>query len=72
MVFLDPHATSIFDEDHSGEEERWITLGLDRNAFLLIVSHTFKDVDESTCSIRIISAREATKRETRQYRGGKL
>jgi uncharacterized DUF497 family protein len=66
-VFLDPHAISIFDEDHSGEEERWVTLGFDRNAVLVVVSHTFKNVDEATCSIRIISAREATKSEMRQY-----
>ena len=29
-VFLDPHAVSIFDEDHSSDEERWITMGMDR------------------------------------------
>jgi uncharacterized DUF497 family protein len=29
-VFLDPNALSLFDEQHSEEEERWITLGLDQ------------------------------------------
>jgi len=27
-VFLDPQALSGFDEEHSQEEDRWITLGL--------------------------------------------
>jgi len=33
-VFLDPRALTIFDEDHSDDEERWITLGerSDRNS----------------------------------------
>jgi uncharacterized DUF497 family protein len=27
QVFLDPFATSIYDEAHGAEEDRWITLG---------------------------------------------
>jgi len=30
-VFLDPEALSELDEEHSQDEERWITLGLDRS-----------------------------------------
>jgi uncharacterized DUF497 family protein len=66
-VFLDPRAISIFDEEHSSEEERWITLGIDRNGVLLVACHTYRDVDASSCEIRIISARKATKKEMRQY-----
>ncbi len=66
-VFLDPIALSVFDEDHSGDEERWITMGFDRSGALLVVHHTFHNVDESTCSVRVISARKATKTEARQY-----
>jgi uncharacterized protein len=40
-VFLDPNALSLFDEQHSEEEERWITLGLDQTGALLVISHTF-------------------------------
>jgi uncharacterized DUF497 family protein len=29
-VFADPAALSEFDDEHSQDEERWITLGLDR------------------------------------------
>lgn len=66
-VFLDPNALSVFDEDHSGEEERWITMGFDGSGALLVVHHTFQNVDESTCAVRVISARKATKTEAHQY-----
>jgi len=66
-VFLDPNALSVFDGDHSGEEERWITMGFDGSGALLVVHHTFQNVDESTCAVRVISARKATKTEARQY-----
>ena len=67
-VFHDPQALSIFDVDHSQEEDRWLTLGIDRVGSLLVVVHTFHQVDESPCNIRIISARHATRSEARQYR----
>jgi uncharacterized DUF497 family protein len=69
-VLLDPNALSVFDEDHGGEEERWITMGFDRSGALLVVHHTFQNVDESTCGVRVISARKATKTEARQYESG--
>jgi uncharacterized DUF497 family protein len=66
-VFRDPNAISIFDEEHSQQEDRWITLGRDTGGILLLVSHIFRRMDGSSCTIRIFSARKATKRETRQY-----
>jgi hypothetical protein len=66
-VFLDPRALSIFDEEHSEHEERWVTVGKDRPGSVLIVIHTFLEVSAEECSIRIISARKASKRETKQY-----
>lgn len=66
-VFRDPNALSVFDEEHSDDEDRWLTLGLDSSGALLVVRHTFTNVDEENCSIRIFSARKATKPETRQY-----
>lgn len=66
-IFRDLHAISIFDDEHSQKEERWITIGRDNDGILLVVSHTFREVDKTTWSIRIISARKATKRETKQY-----
>ena len=66
-IFCDPHAISIFDDEHSQEEDRWITIGRDSGGILLVVSHTFREIDVSSCRIRIISARKATKREIKQY-----
>jgi len=66
-VFLDPLAVSIVDEEHSEHEERWVSLGRDRRGSVLILIHTFLEVSAGECKIRIISARKATKRETRQY-----
>ncbi len=66
-VFLDPLAISVFDEEHSEHEERWVSLGKDRSGSVLIVIHTFLEISAAECKIRIISARKATKRETRQY-----
>lgn len=43
-VFLDPNALSLFDEQHSEDEDRWITLGLDRTGTMLVISHTFREV----------------------------
>ena len=66
-IFCDPHAISIFDDEHSQEEDRWITIGRDNGGILPVVSHTFREIDVSSCRIRIISARKATKREIKQY-----
>ena len=69
-IFRDPQALSIFDAAHSHEEERWITLGLDRSGSVLVVVHTFHQIDAASCQIRIISAWRATTKETRQYQEG--
>ena len=66
-VFLDPFAISVFDERHSNAEDRWVTIGSEANEVLLVVVHTFRDVDINTAVIRIISARKAIKEEARQY-----
>jgi len=66
-VFTDPRAVSIYDKEHSGDEDRWITLGLASTGVLMVVNHTYKKVDETTVTIRIISSRKATKNEEKQY-----
>ena len=66
-VFKDPHAISIFDDEHSQEEDRWITMGSDYNGRILVVSHTFRRIDEDSFRIRIISSKKATKNERKQY-----
>jgi uncharacterized DUF497 family protein len=66
-VFLDPFMLSIFDETHSIGEDRWATVGKGRDGVPLLLVHTFRETSTRTCTIRIISARKATKRETEQY-----
>jgi len=66
-VFVDPFMLSIFDDTHSSQEDRWVTLGKDRNDVTIVVIHTFREIDEGTSTIRIISARRATRREEKQY-----
>ena len=52
-IFKDPRAISIYDEDHSGREDRWITLGISINGSLLVVHHTYQRIDEKAAAIRI-------------------
>jgi uncharacterized DUF497 family protein len=66
-VFRDPRAMSVFDDAHSGKEDRWITLGIAAIGGLLVVHHTFEHVDTHKVRIRIFSSRRATKSETDQY-----
>jgi uncharacterized DUF497 family protein len=69
-VFRDPNQLSIYDQEHSDNEDRWITIGIDSSGVLRVVVHTFRRVTANSCEIRIISARAATSREARQYRKG--
>ena len=64
-VFSDPNARMIFDPEHSGEEDRFILLGISSGLRLLVVYHCFTEDD---MLIRIISARKANKNEQKQYR----
>jgi hypothetical protein len=66
-VILDPLAVSIIDQEHSEDEERWVSLGKDRRGRVLILVHTFLEVSAEECRVRIISARKASKREMKQY-----
>lgn len=63
-VFADPFALNIPDDEHSESEERWILLGSLKNDKILLIVHTARFGD----TIRIISARKATKTEQKMYR----
>lgn len=63
-VFLDECARIIPDPDHSETEARFILLGMSATLRILVVSHCYR---EETDTIRIISARKATKTERLQY-----
>ena len=64
-VFADPLALTGFDPDHSENEDRYVTMGTSALNRLLVIVHT--DRDEV---LRIISAREATSRERKDYEAG--
>jgi uncharacterized DUF497 family protein len=61
-VFADPFELTIHDPDHSNDETRFLSLGNSTSGRLLVVSY-----NERRPAIRIISAREDTPRERRQY-----
>lgn len=66
-VLLDALALTVFDAEHSAFEERWFTLGMSSEGSLLAVSHLYTATGPDTAKVRIISAREATRNERRQY-----
>ena len=61
-VFADSLSYVFPDLDHSGDETRFIIIGMSEAGRVLVVSHT--DRGERT---RIISAREATRKERNFY-----
>lgn len=65
-VFYDEFAVQFFDEENSESEDRFLMLGLSGEANLLIVCHCERDQGNV---IRIISARKATKNESKYYQG---
>lgn len=67
-MFNDPLMLSIPDKEQSETGERWLTLGQAANAKLLVVIHTYREIDSQAATVRIISARLATKQEQHQYK----
>ena len=63
-MFADDRALLIGDPEHSEKEDRFILLGFSSRLRLLVVSHCYRAGGQV---IRLISARRATKRESRQY-----
>ena len=65
-VFLDENAIEFYDEVHSEWEERFLLLGISDKLNLLLICHCYR---EKNGTIRIISARKATKNEAKHYEG---
>ena len=63
-VFEDIYAILFDDPDHSEYEERFLIIGMTVAKGICIVSHCYRGADET---IRIISARKATKSERNVY-----
>ena len=68
-VFYDDKAILIDDPDHSEDEERFLIIGTSWSLKTVIVSHCYRRSGEE---IRIISARKATKKESKIYVRGLL
>lgn len=63
-VFYDESAILFDDPEHSEQEDRFLLLGMSSAANICIVCHYYR---ESETVIRIISARQATKKEADRY-----
>ncbi len=61
-AFGDRLSLLIADPAHSDDESRWILLGMTKSGRLVVVAHA-----ERGESIRLISARLATRRERQDY-----
>ena len=64
-LLADPLSTTCPDEVHSPDEARFLTIGASKQGNILVVAHT-----ERNDTIRIISARRATRREREFYEQG--
>ncbi|QQR79875.1 MAG: BrnT family toxin [Deltaproteobacteria bacterium] len=63
-VFYDEKAIEYFDPDHSEQEDRFLLLGMSVKLRVLVVCHCVREAN----TIRIISARKATRSEENNYR----
>ena len=63
-VFFDDRAILFDDPEHSIDEDRFLLLGMSETAKVCIVCHCYR---ESDTIIRIISARQATRKEEERY-----
>lgn len=62
LVFQDESAITIEDTEHSEDEDRYITIGMDGLGQILVVVFTWR-----SNVIRLISARKAMSRERKVY-----
>ena len=61
-IFSNRLSITVYDPDHSEQEDRYITIGISSSGRFLIVAHM--DQGDRT---RIISARELTRKERKEY-----
>ncbi len=62
FVFQDESAITLEDTEHSEDEDRYVTIGMDALGQILVVIFTWRGN-----TIRLISARKATARERKVY-----
>ena len=66
-VFGDPDALDWEDLEHPAEERRWKRLGLSTEGRVLLVVYTLRRFENGIETIRVISARQASRRERQAY-----
>jgi uncharacterized DUF497 family protein len=66
-VFGDPFSDTFDDPDHSAGEHRFVIIGMSEGGRMLIVAHT----DDGEV-VRLISAREPTRREREFYEESRI
>ncbi len=59
---LDEFALTVYDEEHSDEEERWFAIGMSAQGRVLVTVYT-----ERGSATRIITSRKATQYEIEEY-----
>jgi len=64
-VFSDELAIEFYDNNHSDWEDRFLLLGLSNRLNMLLVCYCYRETERI---IRIISARKATKNESKYYK----
>jgi uncharacterized DUF497 family protein len=64
-VFGDPLSLTISDPGHSEEEDRFVTIGVSSKLRTIVLVHT-----DRGDHVRIVSARQATTRERKDYEEG--
>ena len=65
-IFEDPFHISKLDHRFNYFEERWVTIGSAKNNTIIVIANLFFSEDGEEI-IRIISAREAGRKERRSY-----
>jgi uncharacterized protein len=66
-IFNDPILLTVADLEHSATEERWFSIGRAINGSVLFVAYLWMEFEPTLPKIRVISARNATRTEIRQY-----
>jgi len=69
-VFEDPYALLSQDRVNPSGEPRWQAIGMVSGLVVLLVAHTIRDQGEDEV-IRLISARQATRKEKQFYEGNR-
>ena len=68
-VFNDPDGLDWGDSEHTDTELRWKRLGFSTEGRILLVVYTLRRLKNGTETIRIISARQASRKERKAYAG---